>query len=160
MSSPESSPVHRPESMSPEVLWHLNRGHVGWEGREERAGTGNEGGALVTGWGEFSWLSQQSKQIEDWNLICCCGKQCKDSVCLSYCSAGKRFGDPGITITNFWLSPAHVCEIYWVVAKWLLGKGKHSPLVLTYEHSDAPDLLSSALTYHLLTCRLKMLRRW
>lgn len=26
-------------------------------------------------------------------------------------------------------------------------------------HSDTPDLLSSALTYHLLTCRLKILRR-
>lgn len=26
-------------------------------------------------------------------------------------------------------------------------------------HSGTPDLLSSALTYHLLTCRLKILRR-
>lgn len=32
-------------------------------------------------------------------------------------------------------SPWVVCEIYWVVSKWLLGKGEHSPLVSSSKHT-------------------------
>lgn len=163
MSSPESSPAHRPESMSPEVVMGAC-----WEGREECAGTGNKGGALVTLRLRRVFRVITTKQTNwrlEFDLFVDPAWWESDSAKTRYVSATEvQARDLGtLELPSPISDSVQPMSGLWSLlssGQMTAGEGKAFTTVFDLQApGGTPDLLSSALTYHILTCRLKKLRR-
>lgn len=133
-----------------------------WEEREGCSGTGNKGRVLDTVRLRRVFRVITTKQIEDWNLWFACWPGSVKTWCVSATEVQARdlgtlelpspFSDSAQSMSGLW----NLLNSDQMTA----GEGKAFTTSFDLRaHSGTPDLLSSALAYHLLTCRLKILRR-